>query len=311
MIVGETTSLEATGYDIYLLETDGEGNKVWVKTYGGEGNDYGNWVTQVSESCQHCYLIAGASFHDDRGSAYVVKACSAVPPAAPTIIDLPKSRRTGESFSVTWEDVLGAETYVLQEGTDPAFLSSEAVYNGSDTRITFTKNLEGTYYYRVRAQGRGLWSEWSTHGSIEILLLPQPPGSPIIKSLPTGVEIGKDYEISWTEVPEAEGYIVQEDTDPSFPGNRTIYTGMDTHVTLTKGSPGTYYYRVRAAKDFLWSEWSQYESIQIQPIVVPPQRNWTDLLLITLAVVVCLLTATLLAMTRKRTGRKTKERRAS
>lgn len=305
-----TVGLTPSGQEVneaYLLKIDSQGDEVWEKGWSSA-------VYSVMEDpcgSGECYAVVGTRYPvGDKRLGYVARLYVPVPPAPPRLNPTRANVSVGQGFVVSWEEVPGAEKYLVQEDTDPDFSSNRTIYEGTGTQINVTKDAEGTYYYRVKAEKRGLWSEWSTYRSIEILIPRQPPAPPVIKPLLTGVEIGENYEISWSEVPESEGYIVQEDTDPSFPGNRTIYTGMDTHVTLTKDSPGTYYYRVRAAKDSLWSEWSQYESILIQPIPVPPKRNRTGLLLVA-AAVTCVLIAIILAMARKGIGSRTKERRAS
>jgi hypothetical protein len=56
IIAGATNSSGAGGYDAWLVKTDASGVKVWDKTFGGAGNDFGNSVEQVSDGG---YIIAG------------------------------------------------------------------------------------------------------------------------------------------------------------------------------------------------------------------------------------------------------------
>lgn len=58
IITGYTTSLGAGGADLYLLKTDAVGNKLWQKTFGGSGDDYGAAVQPTEDGG---YIIAGST----------------------------------------------------------------------------------------------------------------------------------------------------------------------------------------------------------------------------------------------------------
>ncbi|MBF0303632.1 MAG: hypothetical protein HQK73_11375, partial [Desulfamplus sp.] len=49
IVIGYTYSIGAGESDVYLIKTDGNGNEIWSKTFGGEKNDYGNSVYPTSE----------------------------------------------------------------------------------------------------------------------------------------------------------------------------------------------------------------------------------------------------------------------
>ena len=56
VIVGSSTSYGAGGADLWILKLDVEGEFMWSKTYGGQGNDIGKDIIQTSDGG---YIITG------------------------------------------------------------------------------------------------------------------------------------------------------------------------------------------------------------------------------------------------------------
>ncbi|PNX47317.1 MAG: hypothetical protein BV457_05925 [Thermoplasmata archaeon M9B1D] len=71
IIVGITENTPGTN-DFWLIKTDSNGNKIWDKTYGGEGIDFGNFVQQTSDGG---YIITGytTSYGNDKGDVWLIK----------------------------------------------------------------------------------------------------------------------------------------------------------------------------------------------------------------------------------------------
>jgi hypothetical protein len=73
IISGDTKSYgpgTPTYYNVYLLKTDGQGDTLWTRTYGGSRNDYGYCVRQTADSG---YIMAGRFSTATNAQAYLVK----------------------------------------------------------------------------------------------------------------------------------------------------------------------------------------------------------------------------------------------
>jgi hypothetical protein len=71
IITGYTYSYGAGGSDVYLIKTDTYGDTVWMKTFGGNGNDAGNSVHQTVDGG---YVITGQTTSYGAGDhVYLIK----------------------------------------------------------------------------------------------------------------------------------------------------------------------------------------------------------------------------------------------
>jgi hypothetical protein len=72
IILGGTESYGAGNRDIYLIKTDGNGDSLWTKTFGGASQDFGNFVKQTNDGG---YIVTGVteSYGAGNKDAYLIK----------------------------------------------------------------------------------------------------------------------------------------------------------------------------------------------------------------------------------------------
>ncbi len=72
VVAGWTSSFGAGEDDVYLLKTDGSGNELWSRTFGGTRGDWGNSVQQTQDGG---YVVAGwtESFGAGECDAYIIR----------------------------------------------------------------------------------------------------------------------------------------------------------------------------------------------------------------------------------------------
>ena len=73
------------------------------------------------------------------------------------------------------------------------------------------------------------------------------------------------YVLTWSAVPDAAYYVLQESQTMNFSGGSQAAVQDVTRWHVNTRPPGTYYYRVRAHTDDEYGEWSNIEFVKILP----------------------------------------------
>ncbi len=88
VVVGNTSSYGAGGYDMWLIKTDANGDSLWSCTAGGSGDEWGFGIDQTSDSG---YVAVGRtnSFGAGEDDLYLVRLAAEQPPPDVTITLVP------------------------------------------------------------------------------------------------------------------------------------------------------------------------------------------------------------------------------
>ncbi|MGC9393584.1 MAG: S8 family serine peptidase [Anaerolineae bacterium] len=106
---------------------------------------------------------------------------------------------------------------------------------------------------------------WGRINAYTALLTLAPPDPPVLAAI-DNFDGDHTYTVTWSTVPGAAGYLLQESSTESFNSPTTRYSGTHTQTHVIGRSVGVWYYRVRTI-DALGnaSDWSNVQSVTVLP----------------------------------------------
>jgi parallel beta-helix repeat protein len=181
--------------------------------------------------------------------------------------------------TLTWNKNSDAGSYGLQVSSDSLF--SSYLINESSVTDTF-KTINGLgygqkYYWRINSKNNGTSSDWSATWNFTCKLIAELV-SPVngIENVPAGLTL------KWRKSAETgTTYFVQVSKTEDFStliSNDTVF--VDTMKSISQLASNTkYFWRVKAVKGSLVSEWSPAWSFKTMPVIIPvyPENNTADI----------------------------------
>jgi len=232
IIAGATNGFGAGSDDVYLIKSNGNGDTLWTKTYGGTGSDNGASVQQTSDGG---YIISGGTYSFGAGSddVYLIK--------------------TNDTGNITWTKTYGGANldygHSLQQTSDGGYI----ITGGTNS---FGAGLQDVYLIRTDLNGDTLWTktfggtgedsgfsvQQTSDGGFIVAGITQSSGAGysdvyLLKTDTNGILI---WSKTFGEAGYEEGQCVQQTTDGGYivTGRTTSFGAGGNSVYLIKTDAG-------------------------------------------------------------------------
>ena len=238
--------------------TGGSGSYSWaVPSTQVSGSDYRVKITSTSN----------AAYTDTSNADFTIKG---PPPSAPTL----KSPASGSTVPtrtprLEWYASSGAVSYGIQVATSSSF--TNVVVNETGITDLFYDVLGGTlnwntiYYWRVNAaNGYGSTSGWSSSRYFRTAVGPPPNAPSDLIATPMS---SSRINLTWQDNSDDEtGFKIERKTvSGSYSQIATVGANVSSYSSSGLGANTTYYYRVRAYKDTVSSDYCYEASATTLP----------------------------------------------
>ena len=135
IIIGSTRSFGAGSSDVYLIKTNGSGDTLWTKTYGGADNEYGNSVQQTADE-GYIIMASTLSFGTGNSDFYLIK--------------------TDADGDTLWSKTFGGTAndfgISIQQTMDGGYILVGSTYS-------FGMGLSDVYLIKTDSTGNTLWTK--------------------------------------------------------------------------------------------------------------------------------------------------------
>jgi hypothetical protein len=135
VIAGYTNSIGSTGYNMYVIKTDKNGDTTWTKTYGGSDWDFASSIAQTNDGG---YIICGSTYSFGHGDKDVY---------------LVKTNSVGDTL---WTKTYGGANE--DEGSS-LYQTNDGGYILSGYTYSYGKGSSDLYYIRTNNLGDTLWTK--------------------------------------------------------------------------------------------------------------------------------------------------------
>jgi len=210
IVAGRTSSFGAGFYDVYLVKTDGLGDTLWTRTYGGSDYDVGSSVAQTSDGG---YIVAGLTQSFGAGG---------------TDVYLVKTDAVG--------DTIWTRTYGGSDGDWGASVAqtSDGGYIVAGYTYSFGAGLSDVYLVKTDSVGDTMWTR--TYGGSKLDW-----GYSVAQTSDGGYIVAGLYDYDWEAETGGDVYLVKTDSLGDTIWTRTYGgSGYDYGYSVAQTSDGGY-----------------------------------------------------------------------
>lgn len=180
------------------------------------------------------------------------------PPPTPHLAAASYGQEHG-AYELRWQPVTGATFYELEQ-TERQSGETEII-SLQDSIYQVTGQEVGEYVYRVRACHEFDSSRWSNEQLVIVAPLRPTEAPELALEAPDEGNI----RLTWTEIPDADEYIIQVSEDGMFSDAQTLRTQAGRKLEVPRREPGVLYLRVCGANAGGQGPWSESGQVSITP----------------------------------------------